>query len=281
MKFKLIIVISLLVLATISCGIQANFPAVKTPGPDVTDQISAEIPDGDVKLTISFSAGNLFLSPGSKKLFDGTATYNITDLKPEIKINGSEVGLSQGEYQVNGIPALSGIKNDWKVNLGSGPMSLSINAGAYEGQYDFGGLSLKNLSINDGASKVVADFSSPNLEKMNIFSYKTGASNVTLKNLGNANISNMVFESGAGNYTLDFQGKFERDANVNIRSGMSNLTLTIPTDISATVQVSSGLSNVQIPSNWKHTGDTYTQTGTGPVLTIIVEMGAGNVQINQ
>ncbi|MEI6288968.1 MAG: toast rack family protein [Chloroflexota bacterium] len=281
MKSKILFVISSLVLASMACGFQANLPAMKTPGPDKTDQISAVVPEGDINLNISFSAGNLSLSPGAKDLFEGTATYNIADLKPEIKINNGNVDLSQGQYQVTGIPSLSGIKNDWKLKLGSVPMSLSLNAGAYEGNFDFGGLSIKNLTINDGASKITADFSSPNHEKLNIFSYKTGASNVTLKNLGNANFSNMVFESGAGNYTLDFNGGLQRDANVNIRSGMSNLTLTIPTGIPATVKVSSGLSNVQFPASWNHNGDNYTQPGEGPILTILVEMGAGNVQINQ
>jgi hypothetical protein len=62
---------------------------------------------------------------------------------------------------------------------------------------------------------------------------------------------------------------------------MSNLTLIIPSDVAATVKVSSGLSNVQVPSSWSQHGETYTQAGTGPTLTIIIEMGAGNVQITQ
>ncbi|MCX6067109.1 MAG: hypothetical protein NT121_15365, partial [Chloroflexi bacterium] len=179
-------------------------------------------------------------------------------------------------------PALNGINNEWNLKLGSVPMNLSVSAGAYEGYFDFGGLALTNLTINDGAADVTADFSSPNLEKMSILSYKTGASNVTLKNLGNANFSALVFESGAGNYTLDFGGSLKRDGSVNVRSGMSNLTLVIPTGTAASIKVSSGLSNVEVPSEWSHApdSDTYTQKGTGPELTIVIEMGAGNVQIS-
>jgi hypothetical protein len=38
---------------------------------------------------------------------------------------------------------------------------------------------------------------------------------------------------------------------------------------------------VQVPTGWNQHGDTYTQEGTGPALTIVIEMGAGNVQITQ
>ncbi len=116
---------------------------------------------------------------------------------------------------------------------------------------------------------------------MSLLTYKTGASNVTLKNLANANFVSMVFDSGAGNYKLDFGGELQRDASVSIQSGMSNLTLVIPEGVAATVKVNGGLSNVQFPAGWSQSGDLYTQTGEGPSLTIVIEMGAGNVQITQ
>ena len=268
-----------LALTTLACGFETNIP---TPGPDQTDQISVNIPASDTSLTLSFGAGKLTLTPGAKNLVEGTATYNISDFKPVIKSEAGSVNITQGNYKMTGFPALNGIKNDWSLKLGSTPMNLSVNAGAYEGHYDFGGLALKNLTINDGAAEVTADFSTPNSEKMSVLSYKTGASNVTLKNLGNANFSTLVFESGAGNYTLDFGGNLQRDGSVNVRSGMSNLTLVIPSGTATSVKVSSGLSNVQVPSEWSHTqdSDTYIQKGTGPELTIVIEMGAGNVQIS-
>lgn len=281
MKKNLILALLALAVTTLACGFQTNFSTAKTPAAETTDEITVNAPDGDTSLTLTFGAGKLSLAPGSKKLVDGTAKYNIPDFKPEVKTEGGSVRITQGNYQMTGFPALSDIKNEWDLKLGSVPMNLAINAGAYEGQFDFGGLALINLTINDGAAEVNADFSTPNPEKMSIFSYKTGASNVTLKNLGNANFATLIFESGAGNYKLDFGGKLQRDGSVSIRSGMSNLTLIVPSNTAATVKVNSGLSNVQFPPGWNQNGDTYTQKGTGPALTIVIEMGAGNVQITQ
>lgn len=280
MSKRIFLALLVLALATLACGFNVDLPAPATPGAVVTDEISVGAPDAkSANLTLSFGAGQLNLESGaSKSVVSGTVTYNIPDLKPEITQDGSTITIKQGDYQ--SLP-MDGMKNKWDLKLGSLPLDLTINAGAYEGKLDLGGLSLTNLTINDGASQMKANFSSLNKEKMSILSYKTGASNVTLENLANANASTIIFECGMGNYTLDFGGDLQRDASVSIRSGMSNVTLVIPEGVSATVRVSGGLSNVQFPSGWTQSGETYTQSGAGPMLTIVVDMGAGNLQVSQ
>lgn len=280
---KLTVAILVLALAALACGLPTSFnlPTPQPAGPDITDKISVKAPDGAASLTLAFGAGKLTLNPGATNFVDGTATYNVRDFKPEIKTDGGKVSITQGNYKLNSLPNLNNFKNEWDLKMGKTPMDLTINAGAYEGHYDFGGLALTNLTISDGASEVTANFSAPNPEKMNFLTYKTGASNVTLTNISNANFANMTFESGAGNYKLDFGGKLQRDASVTVRSGVSNLTLVIPSGLAVTVKMSGGLSNVQFPSGWSQNGDLYTQSGSGPALTISIEMGAGNVQIVQ
>ena len=281
MTKKIFLAVFVLALASLACGFRTNFPEAKTPGPETVDQISIEAPKSEARLSLAFGAGKLTLAPGAKKLVEGTATYNVPDFKPEIKVDGAEISLKQGDYQVNGVPVFKDLKNEWDLKLGTTPLDLTINAGAYEGHFDLGGLALTNLTVNDGAAEVTLDFSAANTQKLGVFSYKTGASNVTLTNLANANFGTLIFESGAGNYTLDFGGKLQRDGSATVRSGMSNLTLVIPKGVAATLKVSGGLSNVQAPSGWEQRGETYTQAGSGPSLTIIIEMGAGNVQITQ
>jgi len=123
------------------------------------------------------------------------------------------------------------------------------------------------------------NFASPNLAEMTLLSYSTGASNVTISGLGNANFSSLEFDSGAGNYTLDFSGQMKRAGSVHIGTGVSNFTLVIPTGLLTQVTVKGGLSNVAYDSAWTHTGSVYSQPGTGPQLTIVVEIGAGNLTL--
>ena len=279
MSKRIFLALLALSLAMLACGFNVNLPQPATPGPDVTDRIAISVPDAkSASLTLTFGAGKLNLTSGAgQSLVSGTATYNIPALKPVVKQDGSSVTIQQGDTQ--GYLDVNSMKNEWDLALGNTPLDLTINAGAYDGKLDFGGLAMTGLTVNDGASQVKADFSSPNQQKMSILSYKTGASNVTLKNLANANAASIVFESGVGNYTLDFGGSLQRDSSVSVRSGVSNVTLIIPAGLSATVRVSGGLSNVQFPSGWTQTGQTYTQSGSGPLLTIVIDMGAGNLQI--
>ena len=232
-------------------------------------------------LSLKFGAGTLKLHPGATALVSGTAIYNISDFKPTVTVSTSSASIEQGNWHLTGIPDISKIKNEWDLGLGPVPMNLTIDAGAYHAEYELGGLALKNLTISDGAADTKLNFSSPNLAEMSLLSYSTGASNVSLIGLGNANFSSLEFNSGAGNYTLDFSGQFQRCGSVHIGTGVSNLTLVIPSGLPAQLTVNGSLSNVTHDSGWTQNGNVYSQPGTGPQLTIVVEIGAGNLTITR
>jgi hypothetical protein len=102
-----------------------------------------------------------------------------------------------------------------------------------------------------------------------------------MEGLANANFSTLAFKAGAGDYTLDFSGELQRAAAVTIEIGFSNLILVIPQGIDAVVTVESGASNINAGPGWEQNGDRYTMEGEGPTLTIMVEMGAGNLTITK
>jgi len=110
--------------------------------------------------------------------------------------------------------------------------------------------------------------------------YETGASNVTINGLANANFNTLIFQSGAGDYTLDFSGELQRNASVNIETGLSNLTLVIPADMAAELTLEGALTNVNVGSDWSKNGDFYSKEGSSPTLTIIIQMSAGNLTIS-
>lgn len=159
-------------------------------------------------------------------------------------------------------------------------MALTIDGGAYEADLELGGLSLTSLTVSDGAANVELSFSELNQSEMSIFRYETGASNVKLTGLSNANFSTFDFSSGAGDYTLDFSGDLQRDASVTIDTGLSNIILVIPQDVNALIKVDSGASNINAVPGWEQNGDTYTQEGDGPTLTFVISIGAGNLTIS-
>lgn len=270
--------LAILALASMACSFTVNLPPVPTPGPEVADEITVAIPDTEMpRLKISFGAGELRLSPGTEdQLVEGTATYDIPNFKPEIEESDDQVEIKQGEIKTLNV---ANFKNEWDLQLGKVPMELEINAGAYKGHYEFGGLALTDLTIKDGASDVEVSFSEPNLTKMSVFRYETGASNVELTGLANANFETLLFNGGAGDYTLDFSGELTQDATARVETGFGDLKLVIPKDVNARVTVEGAAVNVNHSSGWGQSNHMYTQEGSGPTLTIIVKMGAGNVTI--
>lgn len=285
MKLIFISTFSILALASLACGFSVSLPKAPTPGPDVTDQITVPVPSqaatpstgqSSIHLSLAFGAGDLSINPGAQDLVDGTATYNVPDLKPQVITQGNRVEIKQGDF--HSLP-IQNMKNQWDLKLGSTPMDLAIQAGAYDGEYELGGLALTDLTIKDGASHTQLSFSKPNAAAMTVFRYETGASSVKLNGLANANFSTMIFNSGAGDYTLDFSGSLKRDATITISSGLSNLILVIPQNVQAEVTTEGGLSNVAAGPGWSQNGNVYTQNGSGPVLTFIIKTGAGNLTL--
>ena len=286
LRKPLIAVVLVLAAATMACGITFNLPVtqVKT-GQTQTDTINVPLPQNSSAISnvkMGFGAGEFSLAPGAQNaLISGTVTYNVADFKPKVSIDGNNVDMEQGNLNIQGIPNFSeNIKNQWNLSLGNAPINLQISAGAYNGNYELGGLSLQDLEISDGASNVNLSFSKPNLIPMDTFRYQTGASSIKMTGLANANFNNLIFRCGAGSYQLDFSGELKRDATVTIESGISNIVLVIPQGVSAKVTFEGGLSSVNTSSSWTKNGNTYIQTGSGPTIRVDVKMGAGNLDLH-
>ena len=273
-----------LALVTMACGININLPETQLKtGPTVEDEITIADPKSEdaVSLSLAFGAGELNLSPGSDDmLVSGTATYNVEDFKHKVNEDTEPYTVEQGNLQINGIPNFTDdIINRWDLTIGQMPLELKIQAGAYSGNFDFGGLSIKRLEIADGAAKVNLNFSEPNQAELEVFEYTTGASNVSLEGLGNANIKAMTFRSGAGSYRLDFNGELQQDAEVYVESGISSVVIVVPEGVQAEVIFEGGMANVDYYGEWEHEGDKYVQGSEGPMIQIVVKMGAGNLEL--
>ena len=288
MNTKVILAILVLAHASLACGFSIDLPERRSAGPEIEESITVAQPkpalSGDeasnqTRLRLEFGAGTLTLSPGAARgnLVDGTVVYNIEELKPETLKDGNNIEITQGDFK--GLPPFDEIINDWYLHLGDTPFDLVIQGGAYKGRFELGGLALKSLSVRDGASDVELSFEELNQTEMSLLRYETGASKVTLTGLANANFSTLMFSGGAGNYSLDFSGELQRDAVVTIEAGFGDLSLVIPGDVDAVVTVEGTALNINHSSGWSQNGQKYTQDASGPRLTVLVKMAAGNLVI--
>lgn len=278
-KIMFYIILASLGVASLACSITFNTPRART-GPTEVFNVQENYTPGQetARLNIEMGAGTLNLKGGSEYLLEGEVRYNIKEWKPILDRTASGLTIRQENLDTVRIPN-DDIVNDWSFTLGQSPIDLSISAGAYRGTLDLGGVPLTNLSISDGASQATVRFDQPNPVEMDRLRYRTGASEVTLEGLANAGPANLLFEGGAGSYTLDFSGELRRDMNVNITSGVSSLKIVVPSGTHARVTVSGGLSNVQPRGTWTIANNTYETQGSGPMIDIQLTMGLGNLEL--
>ena len=264
-------------------GIELPFETEQKTGPTVTELVQIPVPNipTPLDLNLAFGAGKMVLLPNSgPDLVSGTATFNVADFKPEVTIDEFSVSLKQGNLKLNAVPTIDEtIKNEWSLALKNIPIELEIKAGGYTGDFEFGGLAIRDLHIADGAANVKLKFSTPNTEAMNAFRYETGASNISMEKLANANFQTMIFQSGAGNYNLDFSGLLQQDASIFIETGLSRLVISVPDGVPAEVNFEGPLSKVITQGDWQQLGEEYFLEGQGPRLNFTIEIKAGTVTL--
>jgi hypothetical protein len=279
MKSTFWLVISSLLLVSLACTVTIPVEQVKTVPPQTLNIKEAPSQtNAPVNTTITMGAGNLNISGGGSGLVEGAVTYNVPDWKPTVTRTDMDLTIAQGTSMNNLLPP-NNVINQWILKFGQNPIGLTIQAGAYTGTMDMSGIPLTNLSISDGASHTKVSFKSTNPGKMQLFSYKTGASTIELEGLGNANFSEMTFDGGAGNYTLDFTGKLQQAASVQITSGVSDITVIVPNGTPCEVIVHGEMNSISPQGAWTINNKIYRLQGEGPGLIINVEMGVGSLKL--
>lgn len=280
MKAKILIPITILAIVSMACSISFNVP--RSPkGETETFSIKETLPADKQNLGVEIHVGaaDLEVTSGSTNLVEGEIRYNNPDWKPAVEQTDGKVVINQPKMDdMNYIPRSDSL-NEWDIKIGSAPMDLVVNAGAYKGVIKFSDYALKMFTVNDGASESKITFDDPNKAEMEKLVYKTGASKVDLIGLSNANFKEMSFDSGAGSYTLDFSGKLTQDAEVNIKSGVSNIEIIIPEGTSSQINLHGGLNNVELEGTWTSSGNEYSTSGNGPKITIDIDMGVGNIHL--
>jgi hypothetical protein len=117
------------------------------------------------------------------------------------------------------------------------PLDLSLDLGATRGVFDLGGLSVRSLRLDSGASDLQLDFSTPNKSRMRVFDVDVGAASFEARNLANANAPAIRVHSGVGSVDLDFGGTWTQDMSVAVDLALGKITFRIPRDVGVRVEV--------------------------------------------
>jgi hypothetical protein len=280
-KLPLILLLVILALSSLACSLRLPFQFSEAGETRVMEINEAHSTGSPVALNLVMGGGKVSIQPGAQNLVEGTVKYNFDAWKPVIERGLATLTIRQ-EFDISDVPFdLDDSVNEWDLKLGTKPMELTINGRAYDADFDLSGLAITRLKINEGASSTEVHFSQPNPEVMERLSFNTGASQVKLFGLANANAKEIAFSSGAGAYTLDFSGELRQDVEVTINSAISDLKIIVPKGTLCRVDVTEGVSNVNISGTWTNQDQVYSTKGEVYSINITVQMGLGNIELIQ
>ena len=239
----------------------------------------------DPHLRIAVGACRLKARPGEGKEWVAGTYRDPTDRRA-LRIVEEEAGVTITEAQpsLEQVPAVFGRAPRYELEIGKErSFVLTIETGASDFDLDLGGVPLSRLVVRQGAGKFELDFAQPNPERMELLEFSTGAAAIELENLANANFSEMRLSGGAAGYELDFGGTLSHDAEVSIDTGVSAVTVSVPTSTAARVAAETTLGSVDVGDGFtKKEGAFLTApalSGDGPVLRIRAGVRLGSLQL--
>lgn len=149
-----------LLVALAGCNVELESGKRSRVGETRSDTVAFE--KGKVELVraeLEMRAGELQLSGGSAKLFEGTFRYNREDWKPEVRYDatgfrGNLFVKQGGRESVLG----SDVQNRWEMKMSDDlPADLIVRLGAGESKLTLGSMSLRSVEFNMGAGKCDVD----------------------------------------------------------------------------------------------------------------------------
>jgi hypothetical protein len=117
------------------------------------------------------------------------------------------------------------------------PLELDLELGGTQSLIELGGLALRSLRIECGATDATLTFSTANRTRMRDMEIDVGAADFSAVNLANANAEQIRLRGGVGVVDLDFGGTWTHDMNVTTRLAIGKLILRIPSDVGVRLEV--------------------------------------------
>lgn len=193
---------------------------------------------------IRYGAGELHLGPSSgSMLYEMDMRYDEDNFTPLTEYDASERTLRLG---VEGRQRRMDLDEGSRAVIGLSdqvPLDLDLEFGAGEAELDLGGMRLQNVEISTGASETTIRFGQPNPIEAERVRIEAGAAELQVIGLGNVRARNIQFQGGVGSTTLDFTGRWSRNATASVQMGIGEIRLRFPRGLGVELKKSSFLTS--------------------------------------
>lgn len=256
-----------------------------------------------VEMQIRYGAGRLTVEPAEPGLlyqadlrYDGgkfrpLRSYELADGTARVELglksrNGEGLDLDWSDLDDVDLGELEDADAaDGRLEVGLSrevPTSLEVEAGASEGTFRLGGVPLRRLHLKTGASETEIEFDRPNPVPMERLEIELGAASLEARGLGNAGARTIVINGAVGEATLDFTGRWSRDAEARVKMGLGSLTLRIPSDLGVRIHRSGLLSSFSGLGLEKADDGSYRTPGWSSAehrLDLTVDAAFGDIEV--
>jgi hypothetical protein len=157
---------------TIACG--ASGPV----GPVVHDrQVVERAAATSARVEIDMSAGELGITSGAAKLFEGDFDFNVPVLKPAVAYS---VDGNTGTLKVSQASTSGNYENSWRLSLDeTTPVDLNVTLKAGDANLVVGRINLRSLTVRLGAGDLVVDLRGTPMKSYSV-SVQAGAGDTTI-----------------------------------------------------------------------------------------------------
>lgn len=211
----------------------------------------------DLRVSVEYGAGLFSVrSVDEGLLYRMHLEYDEDRFEPVAKFSGNHLQLGI-ETRRRGLDVDTDEAGELRLELARGvPMDLDLEFGAVKADLDLGGLALTDLDLSTGASESDVDISEPNPSRIETARFEVGAAEFRAHNLGNLNADRIEVDAGVGSITLGLDGRWQRDARVDIDMGLGSLELRVPEGLGIRLRKDSFLTSLDSEGLVKR-GDVY------------------------
>jgi hypothetical protein len=186
--------------------------------------------DGEdmLRVAVEYGAGTLSIGSGEAgMLYNARVHYDAETFRPVVTYADSRLRLGVEGGSSRGGRNIRAGELDLKLSP-EVPVELELKFGAADAKLDLGGLRVRRLDIQTGASRTMLSVPEPNLETCRFAQIQVGAARFEGTGLGNLNAERLSVQGGVGEVTLDFTGAWASGMTANIEMGLGSLTLRMP-----------------------------------------------------
>jgi hypothetical protein len=237
--------------------------------------------ESELRVTVEYGAGTLHLASGQPgSLYRADLRYDRAVFSPRLEYDDQRlrVGMSNAS-NVRGRNIRGG---ELDVLLSPDvPLDLVLQFGAADATLDLGGLRIRSLELQTGASRTVLSVPSLNAETMHTAEFHVGAARFEATGLGNLNAPALSVRGGVGDISLDFTGAWPADMTARVEMGLGSLNLRVPRGLGVQVNRGGALSSFDGQELMRRDNSYYSENFAEAERKLIVTLEAalGRVRV--